>query len=122
MDKPMSSIGFKLMSLMFKVRDIFRPRLDLLKEAGIESGFCILDYGCGPAPPTTQIVMRLGQEGYTRPPSIKYPHLMLPLPTLLFPQSQGQQVFSPVLNFWLYGVCSPEQAAMFQLLIFLFCA
>ena len=48
MDKPMSSLGFKLMSLMFKVRDFFRPRLDLLKEAGVESGFCILDYGCGP--------------------------------------------------------------------------
>ena len=44
-DKPMSSPGFKLMSLMFKVRDFFRPRLDLLKEAGIEAGFCILEKG-----------------------------------------------------------------------------
>ena len=48
MHKLMSSIGFKLMSLMFIVRDILRPRLDFLKEAGIQSGFCILDYGCGP--------------------------------------------------------------------------
>lgn len=47
-DKPMSILGFKLMGLMFKVRDFFRPRLDLLKEAGIESGFYVLDYGCGP--------------------------------------------------------------------------
>jgi hypothetical protein len=34
-NRPMSSIGFKLMSLMFKVRDILRPRLDVLKEAGV---------------------------------------------------------------------------------------
>lgn len=45
---PMSSIGFKLMSLMFKVRDLLRPRLDVLQEAGIESGFSVLDFGCGP--------------------------------------------------------------------------
>ena len=47
MDKPMSNISFKLMALMFKVRDYLRPRLDVLQEAGIESGFCVLDYGCG---------------------------------------------------------------------------
>jgi ubiquinone/menaquinone biosynthesis C-methylase UbiE len=46
--RPMSNIGFKLMSLMFKVRDRLRPRLDVLKEAGIESGFSVLDFGCGP--------------------------------------------------------------------------
>lgn len=48
MDRPMSGVGFKLMSLMLKVRDFLRPRMDLLKEADIEPGFCILDYGCGP--------------------------------------------------------------------------
>ena len=46
--KPMSSLGFKLMSLMFKVRDLLRPRSDVLKEAGIEPGFAVLDFGCGP--------------------------------------------------------------------------
>ena len=34
----MSGVGFKLMSLMLKVRDFLRPRMDLLKEAGIEPG------------------------------------------------------------------------------------
>lgn len=63
MDKPMSSIGFKLMSLMFKVRDIFRPRLDVLKEAGIESGFCILDYGCGPGGYIAPLVKLIGPSG-----------------------------------------------------------
>lgn len=48
MNKPMSTLGFKLMSLMFKVRDFLGPRLDILKEAGIESGFSVLDFGCGP--------------------------------------------------------------------------
>jgi ubiquinone/menaquinone biosynthesis C-methylase UbiE len=46
--RPMSNIGFKLMSLAFKVRDLLRPRLDVLKEAGIEAGFSVLDFGCGP--------------------------------------------------------------------------
>lgn len=46
--RPMSNIGFKFMSLMFKVRYLLRPRLDVLKEAGIESGFSVLDFGCGP--------------------------------------------------------------------------
>ena len=59
MDKPMSKVGFKLMTLVFRIRDLLRPRMDLLKEAGIEPGFCILDYGCGPGSyikPLTQLV------------------------------------------------------------------
>jgi len=47
-NKPMSNIGFKLMKLMFMVRDLLAPRLDVLKEAGIEPGFAVLDFGCGP--------------------------------------------------------------------------
>jgi len=46
--KPISGLSFKLMSLGFKVRDLLRPRSDVLKEAGIESGFSVLDFGCGP--------------------------------------------------------------------------
>ena len=46
--KPISNIGFKFMSLAFKVRDLLQPRLDVLKEAGIEPGFSVLDFGCGP--------------------------------------------------------------------------
>jgi ubiquinone/menaquinone biosynthesis C-methylase UbiE len=47
-NKPMSIIGFKLMKLVFKVRDFLLPRLDVLKEAGIEAGSSVLDFGCGP--------------------------------------------------------------------------
>jgi len=59
----MSGIGFKLMSLMFKVRDVFRPRLELLEEVGIESGFCILDYGCGPGSYIAPVAGLVGPSG-----------------------------------------------------------
>jgi len=63
MDKPMSSFGFKLMILMFKVRDYFRPRLDLLREVGIEPGSCILDYGCGPGSYIEPLSKLIGSSG-----------------------------------------------------------
>ncbi len=64
MDKPMSSLGFKLMTLLFRVRDAMRPRKDLIKDAGIESGFRVLDYGCGPGcyiEPVTQLIGARGK-------------------------------------------------------------
>ena len=48
MDKPISSVGFKFMTIAFRIRDFLRSRMDVLNEAGIEPGFCVLDYGCGP--------------------------------------------------------------------------
>lgn len=48
MDKPKSNLDFKLMSLTYKVRDLFFPRRNILKEVGIKPGFHVLDYGCGP--------------------------------------------------------------------------
>lgn len=59
----MSSIGFKLMSLMFKVRDLILPRLDVLKEVGIESGFSVLDFGCGPGGYILSLVELVGASG-----------------------------------------------------------
>jgi ubiquinone/menaquinone biosynthesis C-methylase UbiE len=59
----MSNIGFKLMSLTFKVRDLLRPRLDVLKEAGIESGFSVLDFGCGPGGYIMPLVELVGPSG-----------------------------------------------------------
>jgi 23S rRNA U2552 (ribose-2'-O)-methylase RlmE/FtsJ len=63
LDKLMSSFGFKLMSLMFKVRDFFRPRLDVLNEAGIESGLSILDYGCGSGSYIVPLAELVGPSG-----------------------------------------------------------
>ena len=47
--KPQSNLDFKIMSLAFKIRDIFRPRTHILEEAGIKTCSQVLDYGCGPA-------------------------------------------------------------------------
>jgi hypothetical protein len=48
MNKIESNFGFKLMALTFNLRDLLRPRIDILKEAGIKPGYHVLDYGCGP--------------------------------------------------------------------------
>ena len=48
MDKHLSNFGFRLMSLEFTLRDLFRPRKNILREVGIKPGFWVLDYGCGP--------------------------------------------------------------------------
>ena len=48
MDEPMSDLHFHAMALMFRFRDLIRPRRKVLGEVGIEPGFRILDYGCGP--------------------------------------------------------------------------
>ena len=48
MEKSESMLGFKLMSLIFKIRDFFLPRINVLNEVGIKPGNSVLDYGCGP--------------------------------------------------------------------------
>ena len=63
MDKPMSSIGFKFMTIMFRIRDYVQPRMDLLMEAGIESGFHVLDYGCGPGSYIASLAELIGANG-----------------------------------------------------------
>ncbi len=63
MDKPMSKVGFKLMALAFRIRDLLRPRMNLLKEVGIEPGFCVLDYGCGPGSYIEPLAQLVGTSG-----------------------------------------------------------
>jgi ubiquinone/menaquinone biosynthesis C-methylase UbiE len=48
MDKPISNFHFKAMTLIYRVRDFIYPRKRVLEEAGIEPGFQVLDFGCGP--------------------------------------------------------------------------
>ena len=59
----MSNTGFRLMILMFKIRDFLRPRLDVLKEAGIKPGFSVLDFGCGPGGYIMPLVELVGSSG-----------------------------------------------------------
>jgi ubiquinone/menaquinone biosynthesis C-methylase UbiE len=48
MDRPISNLHFRIMALVFRLREIFRPPSGNLKEAGIGPGMSVLDYGCGP--------------------------------------------------------------------------
>ena len=63
MDKAMSSVGFKLMNFAFRVRDLLQSRMDVLQEAGIERGFCVLDYGCGPGSYIAPLAQLVGAPG-----------------------------------------------------------
>jgi ubiquinone/menaquinone biosynthesis C-methylase UbiE len=59
----MSGLSFKLMSVGFKLRDLLRPRSDVLKEAGIEPGSVVLDFGCGPGGYIEPLVELVGPSG-----------------------------------------------------------
>jgi ubiquinone/menaquinone biosynthesis C-methylase UbiE len=63
MDQPKSNLGFKIMSLTFKVRDFFSPRLKVLNEAQIQPGFSVLDYGCGPGGYLLPLAELIGDSG-----------------------------------------------------------
>ena len=63
MDKPMSSVGFKFMNFAFRIRDLLQSRMVVLKEAGIEPGFCVLDYGCGPGSYIVPLAQLVGGSG-----------------------------------------------------------
>ena len=63
MDKPKPNLDFKLMSLAFKFRDFFLPRMNILKEVGIKPGFHVLDYGCGPGGYIIPLAESVGKSG-----------------------------------------------------------
>ena len=63
MKKAKSNLGFKLMSLTYKVRDFFSPRMNVLKEAGIQPGFRVLDYACGPGSYIVPLAELVGSSG-----------------------------------------------------------
>jgi ubiquinone/menaquinone biosynthesis C-methylase UbiE len=63
LNKPLSNVGFRLMTFAFKVRDLIRPRMDVLREAGIKPGFCVLDYGCGPGSYLAALAELVGPSG-----------------------------------------------------------
>ncbi len=63
MNKTSSNLGFKLMALTFKLRDLFRPRTEILKEAGIKSGYHVLDYGCGSGSYIMDTARLVGESG-----------------------------------------------------------
>jgi len=63
-DKPKPTWDFKFMSFGYKFRDLFLPRMNILKEVGIKPGFHVLDYGCGPGSyiiPLAELVSKSGK-------------------------------------------------------------
>lgn len=63
MDKSMANLHFKFMSFGYKFRDFFLSRMDILKEVGIETGFHVLDYGCGPGSYIPAVAELVGKSG-----------------------------------------------------------
>jgi len=47
MNKVESNLVFRLMAMSYTFHDFFQPRVNTLRKVGIQSGFRILDYGCG---------------------------------------------------------------------------
>jgi ubiquinone/menaquinone biosynthesis C-methylase UbiE len=63
MDKPEPNFHFKVMSFTYRLRDLFLPRMNNLKEAGIKPGLHVLDYGCGPGGYITAAAELVGKSG-----------------------------------------------------------
>lgn len=63
MNKTVPNLGFKLIALAFNLRDLFRPRIDILKEAGIKTGYHVLDYGCGSGSYIVDTARLVGESG-----------------------------------------------------------
>jgi ubiquinone/menaquinone biosynthesis C-methylase UbiE len=64
MNKPESSLHFKIMAFCYTFPDLFSPRKHILNEAGIKRGFHVLDFGCGPGsylPPLAELVGESGR-------------------------------------------------------------
>jgi len=59
----MSVLEFNLTSLWFKLRDLSSPPKAVLSEVGLELGFCVLDYGCGPGSYSLAAAQLVGQSG-----------------------------------------------------------
>jgi ubiquinone/menaquinone biosynthesis C-methylase UbiE len=63
MNKLQTNIDFYLMSFGFSFRDLFMPRSNILKDAGIKKGFQVLDYGCGQGSYIKPLLELVGETG-----------------------------------------------------------
>ncbi len=63
MNQTMSILEFNLTSFWFKLRDLFSPPEAVLSEVGLEPGFYVLDYGCGPGSYSLAAAQLVGQSG-----------------------------------------------------------
>jgi ubiquinone/menaquinone biosynthesis C-methylase UbiE len=59
----MPDIGFRMMSFMFRLKDIFFPIDKRIDTFGIRKGFTVIDYGCGPGRYLTKVSGLVGEKG-----------------------------------------------------------
>ncbi len=63
MESTMSNLHFRFMSLGIRFRDLFMPPRNILEEADIVPGGCVLDYGCGPGSYAIDVAQLVGESG-----------------------------------------------------------
>jgi len=63
MGKLQSNLDFRFMPLVIRFRDMRLPRNEILKEEGIQTGFRILDFGCGPGSYVPAVSEMVGPSG-----------------------------------------------------------
>ena len=61
--KPMSDAGFRGMTWIFKLVDLFGGPRRYLKKVPLKQGMTVVDYGCGPGRYTIPIAKLIGPEG-----------------------------------------------------------
>ena len=62
--KPQSKLDYKMMALVFAIRDKFKKPIEILNKLDIEANNKVLDYGCGPGNysiAATELVGKLGK-------------------------------------------------------------
>jgi len=62
-DKPMPDIGFKMMSLFFRLRDVFMNPRKLLEKVDIKERQIVLDFGCGSGSYVIPAARMVGENG-----------------------------------------------------------
>ena len=63
MEKLESDLNYESMCFFYKIRDFFNPPLNMLKEANINPGYNILDFGCGPGSYSVAAFKMIGEKG-----------------------------------------------------------
>jgi len=61
--KPESNFHFQVMAFIYKFRDLLLPRKSIIKELGIQPGFHVLDFGCGPGSYLIPLAESVGKTG-----------------------------------------------------------
>ena len=62
-DKAQSNTEFKMMTVLFSIRDIFKNPLDKIQKLELQEGYTVLDYGCGPGSYTMVAARIVGESG-----------------------------------------------------------